>query len=222
VQRRKYVENKNLPEVATKKLKPTEATKSVAGLQIEVARRKYVVNKNLPEEATKKLKPTDATNAIGNLQIKVERRKYVANKNSAELALKKLKPTDATNAVGNLQVKVKQYHYIHNASSAKDALNVREPGKAFARASDYQGNIKMKKFELAKLFSERNSKLHPDAQFMKINKNNVKEERSMLTNIKLWWAKNFRKNKTQPEHLKEKDRKHKPRYDKGEQGLWAE
>jgi hypothetical protein len=140
------------------------------------------------------------------------------NKNLPEIASKKLKPTDATKAVTNLQVKVKQYHYINNSSSSKEALNVREPGKAFAKATDYQGNIKMKKFELAKLFSERNRERHPDAQFVKINKNNVKEERSFFTNIKLWWGRNFRKSETQPDHLKDKQRK--PRYDKGEGDMW--
>jgi hypothetical protein len=41
----------------------------------------------------------------------------------------------------------------------------------------------------------------------------------MLTNFKLWWSKLFfKKNETLPDHLKDKGRK--PRYDKGEQGLW--
>jgi hypothetical protein len=111
---------------------------------------------------------------------------------------------------------VKQYHYIHNKSSAKEALDVREPGKAFARATDYQGNINMKKFD--KLSASRKRELHPDAHFVKIEKNNVSEERNMFTNIKLWWGRNFRKSETQPDHLKEKLRK--PRYDKGEDGLW--
>jgi hypothetical protein len=220
VQRRKYIVNKDLPEEATKKLKPTEVTTNIDNLKIKIERRKYVVNKNSAELALKKLKPTALTKEIDNLTSKTERRRYVVNKNSAELALKKLKPTDVTKQADNLTAKVKQYHYIHNSSSSKEALNVREPGKAFAKSTDYQGNIKMKKFELAKLFSERNKHLHPDAQFVKTNKNNVKEERSLLTNIKLWWGRKFRKNETQPEHLKEKIRK--PRYDKGEDGMWNE
>jgi hypothetical protein len=220
VERRKYVVNKNSAELALKKLKPTPLTKEIDNLTSKVERRKYVVNKNSAEEALKKLKPTATTRLTDNLTTKVERRRYVVNKNSADLALKKLKPTDATKEADNLTAKVKQYHYMHNSSSSKEALDVREPGKAFAKATDYQGNVKMKKFELAKLFSERNRKLHPDAQFIQINKNNVKEERSLLTNVRLWWARNFRKSKNQPEHLKE--REHKPRYDKGEDGMWNE
>jgi hypothetical protein len=215
-----YKKNPNAAEESILKRRPNKTTYKVDNLQVKVERRKYVTNKDLPEEATKKLKPTAATNAVANLQVRVERRKYVVNKNLPEVASKKLKPTDATNAVGNLQVKVKQYHYVHNGSSSKEALNVREPGKAFAKSTDYQGNIKMKKFELAKLFSERNRELHPDAKFVKLNKNNVKEERSFLTNVKLWWARSFRKSETQPDHLKEKQ--HKPRYDKGESGMWNE
>ena len=62
--------------------------------------------------------------------------------------------------------------------------------------------------------------LHPDAQFVKINKNNVAAEKDMMTNFKLWWARLFRKSETQPDHLK--DKRGKPRYDKGEAGLWYE
>ena len=76
----------------------------------------------------------------------------------------------------------------------------------------------MKKLDFSKLFSEKNRALHPDAKFVKINKNNVAEERSFITDIKLWWSRTFRKNETQPDNLKEKGRK--PRYDKHEEGLW--
>jgi hypothetical protein len=55
---------------------------------------------------------------------------------------------------------------------------------------------------------------------VKINKNNVDGERDLLTNFKLWWARLFKKEETQPDHLKDKG--HKPRYDKGEKGLWYE
>jgi hypothetical protein len=125
------------------------------------------------------------------------------------------------NAPGKGSIKESEYarglklkwNYKHNPSSADEAQDVREPGKAFARVTDYQGNIKMKSF---KIF--RNKELHPDAQFVKTNKNNTDEEKDMLTNFKLWWARVFKKSDTQPDHLKEKIRK--PRYDKGEQGLW--
>ena len=71
----------------------------------------------------------------------------------------------------------------------------------------------MKKFDL---FGKRG--LHPDAQFVKTNKNNVAGEKDAFTNFRLWWARLFKKNETQPDHLKDKG--HKPRYDKGEQGMW--
>lgn len=112
---------------------------------------------------------------------------------------------------------IKREKYLRNPSSAELALKVREPGKAFAKSTDYQGNIKMQKF---KFFDKKNRGLHPDAQFVKTNKNNVDSERDMLTNFKLWWARLFRKEETQPDHLKEKGKK--PRYDKGEEGLWNE
>jgi hypothetical protein len=115
-----------------------------------------------------------------------------------------------------LQTKVKQYNYVRNKNSANDASKVREPGKSFARAADFQGNIKMKKFR----FSDRNKELYPDSRFIRTNKNNVAEERDMMTNLKLWWARLFKKGESQPDNLKEKGRK--PRYDKGEQGLWYE
>ena len=93
-------------------------------------------------------------------------------------------------------------------------LKTREPGKAFARSTAYQGNIRMQKFNVF----ERNQSLHPDTKFIKTNKNNVDEERDALTNFKLWWAQMFKKQETQPENLKYDGKK--PRYDKGEAGLW--
>lgn len=215
VARRRYVENPNSHDLALKKLAPSQSTLDAGGLQQKVARRRYIINPNSHELALKKLKPSEATLATGGLQTKVARRRYVKNPNSAELALLKLEPTKATRQAGGLQIKVRQYNYIHNRSSNENALKVREPGKAFARATDYQGNIRMQKF---KLFDKHNRELHPDARFVKINKNNVAEEKDAITNLKLWWARLFKKNETQPDHLKEKGKK--PRYDKGEAGMW--
>lgn len=176
----------------------------------------YIKNPKASEESIKKKRPTSTTYAVDGLQVSVKTRKYVKHDKSAEEALRKLEPTETTNSTGGLQVRVKQKNYIHNPSSADEALRVREPGKAFARATDYQGNIKMQKF---KLF-EKNRQLHPDAQFVKTNKNNVPSEKDAVTNFKLWWARLFRKQETQPDHLKEKGKK--PRYDKGEEGMWYE
>lgn len=177
-------------------------------------RRNYVKNPNSAEESIRKARPEKGVYKVDGLQVKVERRAYVRNKNSSEEALLKLRPTRTTKEAGELQVKVEQYKYVRNKSSAEEALKVREPGKAFARATDYQGNIKMQKYRLF----ERNRELHPDAKFVKTNKNNVKQERDAVTNLKLWWARLFRKEETQPDHLKDNSRK--PGYDKGEAGLW--
>lgn len=247
--RRAYSRNPKAHEKAVKQQSPSQVTYQVGNLHVAVKTRKYVRNKKLPEEALRKLSPTESTYEADELQIKMKQRKYVKKPYAVDDALPGVKPMENTYQAGGLQVKVKQrptakrpnapdgalpglkpsdafekatvyargakrdWKYIRNPSSAKEALRVREPGKAFAKATDYQGNIKMSKF---KLFEK--SELHPDAKFVKTNKNNVAEERGFLTNIKLWWAKTFRKNENQPDHLKEKGRR--PRYDKGEQGLW--
>ncbi len=176
----------------------------------------YIRNPKANENAIKKKRPKSPTYEVDGYQIAVRTRKYVRNENAAEEATPKLKPTKATYAVGELQIKMKQWKYVRNPSSSEEALRVREPGKAFARSTDYQGNIKMQKFRLF----EKNRALHPDAKFVKINKNNVDSERDLLTNFKLWWARLFKKEETQPDHLKDKG--HRPRYDKGEKGLWYE
>jgi hypothetical protein len=247
-----YIKNDNSARASLKKKRPTSATWRTGELQVAVRQRKYIQNKNAAETALPKQAPTKATQATGDLQVKVLQRKYVKNENAAENALRKQAPTNGTYATGGLQVKVKQkpygekphaaegslpgikptkssikasefsrsvrmrWDYIHNPSSSDQALKVREPGKAFAKATDYQGNIKVKKFDLF----EKDRRLHPDARFVKTNKNNVDGERDLVTNFKLWWARLFKKQETQPEHLKDKGKK--PRYDKGEAGMWYE
>jgi hypothetical protein len=182
-------------------------------IKLKKFKRNYLKNPNQADEALKKARPDKTTYKVGDLQVRVKRRNYIKNPNQADEALKKLSPSKSTYSVDDLQVRVKQYNYIRNPNSADGALKVREPSKAFGRATDYQGNIKMKKFDL---FARRD--LHPDSKFVKTNKNNVAGERDLVTNFRLWWARLFRKNDTQPDHLKEKEKK--PRYDKGEQGLW--
>lgn len=177
-------------------------------------RRNYIQNELANENSIKKKRPGKSVYAVRGLQVKVKRRPYVENENAADDALKKLKPTAADKSVAGLQVKVRQDRYVRNPSSSRDALKVREPGRAFARITDYQGNIKMQKYR----FANKHKGLHPDAQFVRTNKNNVPGERDAVTNFKLWWARLFKKQDTQPDHLKEKGKK--PRYDKGEIGLW--
>jgi hypothetical protein len=148
--------------------------------------------------------------------LKVGRNHYTRNKNSDVAAVHGVKASKASIKAGEFSSGVRRnWDFVRNPSSAKESQRVREPGKAFARSADYQGNIKMRKFEL---FGKRD--LHPDSKFVKLEKNNVPAEKDVLTNFKLWWARLFRKNDTQPDHLKEKE--HKPRYDKGESDLWYE
>jgi hypothetical protein len=212
--KKSYIKNPNSAEASLKKKRPDNTAYDVDGLQVKVKRRNYKSNPNSSEDALKKLEPTKGTLATGGLQVKVKRPEYARRKNAPEDALLGLKPTKSSIKAYVFSKGIKRdWKYVKNSSSSDDALRVREPGKAFGKATDYQGNIKMKKFEL---FAKRD--LHPDAKFIKLNKNNVAEERDMLTNFKLWWARLFKKNDTQPDHLK--DKRGKPRYDKGESGLW--
>lgn len=175
-------------------------------------RTSYTKNPNAAEEALKVRRPK-TTYAADGLQVRVRQPEYGRRKNAPEGSMPGLKPSKASVKASEYARGLKQYNYVRNPNSADAALKVRESGKAFARASDYQGNIKMRKFDL---FGKR--ELHPDSKFVKLNKNNVAEEKDLLTNFKLWWARLFKKNDTQPDHLK--DKRGKPRYDKGEAGLW--
>lgn len=215
--KKNYIQNPNASDESIKKKRPDKTVSLANGLQVKVKRPGYTENKNASEEALKKLKPSKSTFQAGELQVRVKEKKYGKKPHAAEDALPGIKPTKSSVKASEYARSVKRdWDYIHNPSSADEALKTREPGKAFARSTAYQGNIKMQKFS----FFEKNRALHPDTKFIKINKNNVDEERDSLTNFKLWWARLFKKQETQPEHLKYKGKK--PRYDKGEDGLWYE
>jgi hypothetical protein len=94
--------------------------------------------------------------------------------------------------------------------SHKDALKVIAPGRAYARITDSQGNIKMTKYN--------DKRFLPDSKFAHNKQNNVKHERTIMTDFKLIWTKIFKKNGTQPDAVKEKSVR--PRYDKRERELW--
>jgi len=176
-------------------------------------KKEYIKNPNSSKEALKKTRPDKTTYLVDGLQIKVKQQEYKKKPNAAENAMRGVGPGKNSVKASEFTKAMRQtWNYKHNPNAADDALDTHEPGKAFARATDYQGNIKMRKM----IFGKKG--LHPDAQFVKINKNNTDAERDMLTNFKLWWARLFKKSDTQPDHLKEKYKK--PRYDKKEQGLW--
>jgi len=161
-------------------------------------------------------KSDDTRNYSGD--VKISRNHYSRNPNSADGAMKGVRASAAHEKAGGYARGARRdWDYVKNPSSDDEAQRTREPGRAFARSAGYNGNIKVQKFDL---FGKRDNNLHPDAKFVKTNKNNVPEEKDMLTNFKLWWARLFKKSETQPDHLKEKGRT--PRYDKGESGLWYE
>ena len=86
------------------------------------------------------------------------------------------------------------------------------PGRAYGRIKDLQVNVKMTK--------PQGNNLHPDSKFANSYRDNVKHERTFLMNLKLKWAKLFKKNDTQPKAVKEKIRR--PRYDPKERDLWKD
>ena len=174
-------------------------------------KRGYVQNPTASKESIKKLRPDETTYKVAGLQIKVKERKYKDKPNAVDGSMPGIAPKKASVKAAEYARGVKMnWSYKHNPNSADDALKVRYPGKAIARIGDYQGNIKMHKYN--------DKRLHPDSKFAHDFRDNVKEERTFLMNVKLFWAKLFRKSETQPEHLKENIRK--PRYDKGESGMW--
>lgn len=171
---------------------------------------------NNNEEPIAVREPKDKWSGEYRGDLKISRNHYSRNPRSAKGALPGEKASASAQKADQYARGVRRnWDYIRNPSSAQAALRTREPGRAFYRSSEYQGNIKFHRYDL---FGKRG--LHPDAQFVRTNKNNVAEEKDMLTNLKLWWARLFKKDETQPEHLKEKGRT--PRYDKGEAGLWYE
>jgi len=215
--RRNYVQNPNASEESTKKKRPSKNAKDAGGMYAKVKRPNYIENKNSAEDALLKLKPSKTTYQAGDLQVRVKEKDYGKKPHAAEGSMPGIKPSKASVKANEYARSVKRdWDYIHNPSSADEALKTREPGKAFGKSAAYQGNIKMQKFVLF----EKNRQLHPDSKFVKSNKNNVDDERDALTNFKLWWARMFKKQEAQPEHLKYKGKK--PRYDKGEEGMWYE
>ncbi|HWA34574.1 MAG TPA: hypothetical protein VG737_10615, partial [Cyclobacteriaceae bacterium] len=150
-------------------------------------------------------------NYSGKVALSRFKKNYVQNPNASKESTKKRHPDATTYSVAGLHVKVREHANKHNPNSDDDALRGRSPGKAAAQIRDFQGNVKMKKYS--------GSHLHPDSQFAHGFRDNVKEERTLLMNVKLMWGKLFRKNETQPENLKVKNPK--PGYDKREKGLWA-
>ncbi len=215
--RKNYVQHPDAAEESIKKKRVKGSAFKAEGMIVKVKRPDYIRNNNAAESALLKVKPSSSTYEAGELQVRVKQKEYTRRPHAVEGSMPGIAPSKSSVKANEYARSVKRnWDYIHNPSASEEALKTREPGKAFARVSAYQGNIKMQKYS----FFEKNRALHPDTKFIKTNKNNVDEERDMLTNLKLWWARLFKKEETQPENLKYKGKK--PRYDKGEQGLWYE
>ncbi len=95
----------------------------------------------------------------------------------------------------------------------KKALMAVHPQKHYYDEAKYTGTIKIKKRKV--------NDSHPSYRYTGSHKKeNGKEAKEKTFKFKIWWAKLFKKNESQPEVLKEKTRT--PRYDKREKDLWNE
>jgi hypothetical protein len=214
VKQEDYNQNRLASKSSIKKREPGKGAFAAEGLQIKVRRAKYEKNPNAKPGALRAIGPSSATvkasEYVGRMKMIWD---YKHNPSSSKFALDVVRP-NRTFAKGNkYQGRTRlTKNYRHNPKSSKDALKVIVPGKAYAKISNYQGNLNMSK--------PHRSNLHPDAKFAHGRINNVKQERTILTNAKLWWSRLFKKSDTQPTAVKEKVRR--PRYDKNERELWKD
>jgi hypothetical protein len=212
--KREFVRNPNAAKAALKKHSPYENVYSVNNITTRVKQKETGKNKLSAKGSLPGLPASRETVKAGEYAGTMKRYwDYKHNPSSADAALKTIKYSkafaNATSFGGKVRL-TKNYRHAPNAD--KDALKVLAPAKAYARIGDYQGNIRMNKFNHKKHF--------PDATFAHNKDNNVKGERTILTNIKLFWAGLFKKQSTQPDAVKDKVRK--PRYDKKEKELWKD
>lgn len=135
--------------------------------------------------------------------------RYVKNPSSAEGALRVRPVGKGTTQAMSYQGSVKRrFSYRKNPNSAEGALKGIGPSRAMVQASQYQGNIKMSR--------KRYKNRHPSYKF-EDNSRTASNERKNFS-FKVLWSRLFKKQENQPVHLKQKERK--PRFDKGEKGLW--
>lgn len=137
--------------------------------------------------------------------------KYKRNPNaSKEALLSKVSKSSTDQKAAKFQGRFKMTaSYKKKPNAADGAMRGIGPSKAAISASNYQGNLKMKKGR----FGDK----HPSFKFD--DKPNGTVEKTKFS-FKLLWSKLFKKSENQPKFLKEKPRR--PRYDKGEEGLWNE
>ncbi len=212
--KREYVRNPNANEEALKKHRPYETVYEINGLMVSVKQKETEKKPNAVKGSMPGVPPSKATVKASQYSRSMKMYwEYKHNPSSADDAQKTIMYSKsfehATSFAGKARL---TKNYRHNPNSDRDALKVIAPGRAYARVTDYQGNIKMNKYNHKKHF--------PDAQFAHSKGNNVKEERTIMTDVKLIWAKLFKKNGTQPDAVKDKVRR--PRYDKKEKELWKD
>jgi len=210
--KRAYVRNPNAVEQALKKESPYATVYMADRLQVAMKARKTGTKPKAVKGSMPGLAPTKATVKASEYSHSVKMYwSYKHNPSSADESQKTIAPTKSFIRASAYSGKTRlSKNYRHNPTSDKDALKVIAPGRAYARITDYQGNIKMSKYN--------DKRFLPDAKFAHSKQNNVKQERTMMTDFKLLWTKIFKKNGTQPTAVKEKAVR--PRYDKRERELW--
>jgi hypothetical protein len=164
------------------------------------------------EASTKKARPEATGFRADGLQVRVSRDKFEKRDHSAKGALQGIAPKRSSVRATEFSSGMKARDHKHNPSSDDDALKVLYLGKSFNRTQNYQGTMKARRLH--------HKGMHPDAAFVNNGENNVKEERSVFTNVKLFWSRLWHKSESQPANIK--DKSHQLRYDKGEKGMWAD
>jgi hypothetical protein len=212
--KREYVRNPNANEEALKKQRPYETVYEINGLMVSVKQKDSEKKPNAVKGSMPGVPPSKATVKASEYSSSMKMYwAYKHNPSSADNSQKTIMYSKsferATEFAGKTRL---TKNYRHNPNSDRDALKVLAPARAYARVGDYKGNIKMNKFNHKKHF--------PDAEFAHSKGNNVKGERTIMTDMKLLWTKLFKKNETQPDAVKDKVRR--PRYDKKEKELWKD
>ena len=212
--KREYVRNPNADEKALKKHSPYENTYQVNGLMVRLKQKETSTKPKAVKGSMPGVGPTKATvkasEYTGLIKVYWD---YKHNPSSAEGSMKTFKNTKSFEQATSFAGKTRMTrNYRHNPNSSKDALMGIAPSRASARIDDYQGNVKMNKYNHKKHF--------PDAEFAHGKGNNVKGERTIMTDFKLLFTKLFKKNNMQPDAVKDKVRR--PRYDKKEKELWKD
>ncbi len=184
----------------------------ISGLQVSVKAKETGKKPKAVKGAMPGLAPTNSTVKASEYYRSITAFwSYEHNPSSADKSLKTIAPSDNFISASGFSGKTRlTKNYRHNPMSSKDALKVIAPGRAYARITDYQGNVKMSKYN--------NKRFLPDSKFAHNKENNVKHERTIMTDFKLLWTKIFKKNGIQPDAVKEKSVR--PRYDKRERELW--